>query len=889
MKLILLWMSSWLPPAFRSEFGAEVDEQIERDLDVALEHGVRAVMWFTATTAVDLAWAAAVERFNPTWTRGPGGSWKGNGGDGMMRDWIRDLYFAYRSLRRTPGFAVTAVGMLGLAIGVSAAIFSVVQKVLLDPLPYPDPDQLVFVAASAPGSDFPEEFPVAAEFYFDYRDQTDLLEDVGAFNSFTATLRVDDRVERVRMSVPTPSMFTTLGVTPILGRLPVIEDGQEVAVISHAAWLDWFGGDPSVIGQSYEVMSESRTVIGVMGPGFGFPTDGVLVWVPNDIRNEGLTPGRFGVSLVARLAPGVEMQTLVERLQVVASRFPEKYGGSANYARLMEQHRPVVRPLEQELVGFVAAPLKVLLGAVLMVLRIACANVTNLFLVRAERRQRDLAVRRAIGAGWAQLVRLQMAEAVLLATLAGGLAVLLAWIGLPLLVGATPAEVPRLGEVALSGPTLLFIFAACGFAGLVCGIPPALRAAGARTGTLRDGSRGATRRSHWGRDALVVLQTSLALVLLVGSGLLLRSFQELRRVDPGYDVEDVFTFQMAIEDEPGMDDAVSMARFNLNFMDQLRALPGVESVGIVENVPLNEGVGTADFITEDMLAEEDGGVQIGRTWSAGDYFETMGIALMRGRIFEDAEQLENPGSVIVSEAAAQLLWPGENPLGRRLQWPALGKWETVVGVVEDVMQNSLRDEVQPMVYFPFVGQDPEAWAFSSPAFVIKTGRAETIAPEVRAMVRREAPSAPMYRIYTLAGLASDSMVELSFTMLALGLASALAMLLGTVGLYGVLSFVVAERTREIGVRMALGAQADRVRRMVVAQGIRVVILGVGLGLVAAVGLTRSLRSLLFGVGAVDVTTFVVVSATMIVVGMVASYLPARRASNVDLVESLRAG
>ena len=207
------------------------------------------------------------------------------------------------------------------------------------------------------------------------------------------------------MSVPTPSMFTTLGVTPILGRLPVIEDGQGVAVISHAAWLDWFGGDPSVIGRSYEVMSEPKTVIGVMGPEFGFPSDGVLVWVPNDIRNEDLTPGRFGVSLVGRLAPGVEMETLVERLQTVASRFPEKYGGSANYARIMEQHRPVVRPLEQELVGFVAAPLKVLLGAVLMVLLIACANVTNLFLVRAERRQRDLAVRRAIGAGWAQLVR----------------------------------------------------------------------------------------------------------------------------------------------------------------------------------------------------------------------------------------------------------------------------------------------------------------------------------------------------------------------------------------------------------------------------------------------------------------------------------------------------
>lgn len=887
MKDGLLGLLRWLPDDFRRDFGADVEEQIEIDYERARGRGPGPLLVFVLATAADVALVAVLERVRP----GRPGRWavttEKRTGDGMMTTWWRDLGFAWRSLRRSPSFTLTAVGTIGVALGITSAIFAVVHKVLIEPLPYDDADRLVYIAASAPGSDFPDEFGVSLEFYLEYRQMTDVLEDVGTFNWFTNTLRVGDRVERVGMSAPTPSMFTTLGVTPVIGRLPVVEDEGDVMLLSHAAWQDWFGGDPSVIGKAFEVSGGMRTVIGVMGPGFGFPDERVLLWMSNPAEAEVVTPGRFGMSLVGRLPEGVEVDMARDRLRDASRRFPEIYGGTARYAALMELHEPVIRPLDEELLGYAKAPLWLLLASMAVVLLIACANVTNLFLVRSERGMRDLAVRRAIGAGSAQLARLQLSESAVVAAIAGVLAVGLAWVGLPALVAAAPGYVPRMSEASFSPSTLAFTFGLCVIIALLCGLPPSIRAAGARTSALREGARGSTRRRHRARDGLVMLQTALALTLLVGSGLLLRSFQALRAVDPGYDVEDVFTFQMAIDDEPGIEDAVSMARFHLDFMDRLRALPGVETVGIVENVPLNERVGVGPFQTEATIDDVSAAPTLGRTWAAGDYFEAMGISVLRGRIFEDAEQLDNPGHVIVSERAAELLWPGEEAIGQQLYWELFDSWETVVGVVEDVMQNDFRDEVQPMIYFPLVAQKPESWAFSSPGYVLKTERAGEIAPEVRALVRELAPTAPMYRVFTMEGLAADAMTGVSFAMMALGVASMMALLLGAVGLYGVLSYVVAERTREIGVRMALGAEAGGVRRMVVLQGVRVVSVGIVVGLVTAAGASRALGSLLFGVGSADPLTYVLVGVMMLGVGAVASYLPARRASNLDPVESLR--
>ncbi len=804
--------------------------------------------------------------------------------DSPLSEWTRDLRLAARALRHTPGFTALAVGMLGLAIGANAGMFGVVNTVLLHPLPFAHADRLVHIAASAPGSDYPPEFGVGPEFYLQYKEQSKLLEDVSTYNSGTSTLRVKDRVERVRMSWPTNSIYSTLGAKPILGRLPAPEDESRVAVISYALWTSWFGRDSSVIGQSYFMSGAMRTVIGIMGPEFKFPDDGTLLWIASEIRPEDITPGEFGSGLVGRMAPGATPEAVAAELTTLARRLPERFGGPPSFARMIAQHRAVVRPLEEQLLGPVSRPLWVLLGAVGIVLLIACANVANLFLVRAEGRQRDLAVRRALGAARGQLIRLQMAEAVIVAGLAGVLAIVLAALIFPAFLRAAPPGIPRLDQVHLDVATLLFTLVAAIASALACGAVPALRGSAPDLRRLRDGGRGATGKRHWSRNGLVVAQTALALVLLIGSGLLVRSFWALRHVDPGYDIRDIFTFQIAPE-RPTLKDGPSFAQFELEFMDRLRALPGVETVGLVDNIPLNEGTATTRFRAEG--SDADGGTLLDYTTSAGDYFKAMGISVLEGRPFENSDNNAALGNVVISRSAAKALWPGQSAIGRRLMAPGDSAWSTVVGVVEDVMQYGFRDTPQALVYYPLVGPLPGAWRTSSPAYVLKTARAEQIAPEVLALVRQVAPEAPMYRVYTMAELAKDSMVNLSFTMLTLGIASALALLLGAVGLYGVLSYIVAERTREIGVRMALGAQARQVRGMVVAEGARVVGAGVAIGIAVALASTRALASLLFGVPAIDVATFIGMSLAMVAVGLVASYLPARRASAVDPMEALR--
>ena len=806
----------------------------------------------------------------------------------MINDWMRNLRLALRGLLRTPGFTALTVGTLGLAIGAVAGIFSVVDTVLLDPLPFSSNERLVYLSGSAPGTDMLEEFPLAAEFLVQYREKSKLLSNISTYNSFTNTLRVDDRVERVPMSAPTATLFETLGVRPALGRLPTPEDKSNVLVISHSLWTTWFGSDPQVLGRVVYAGGRDRTIIGVMGKDFWFPNNATLLWIPNVIEANDIRPGRFGQPFVARLAPGAQIEEVAAELQVLAQTLPERFGGSANYARVIEHFQPLVRPLDEQLLGRVSGPLWILLAAMSLVLLIACANVANLFMVRAERRQPDLAVRRAFGAGRGQLVASQLTETAVVAGLAGLLAVAINWACIPLLLRAAPAELPRLSDVSLTATTLAFTLGVALLSALLCGLLPALRFSAPKLSQLRQGGRGSMRRTHWGRDALVVTQTALALVLLIASALLLRSFDRLRHVDPGYDTRDVFTFQFAPEG-PNLQTAPAFARLHLDFMERLAALPGVESVGIVENVPLNEGVGSERFHTEETAGQEDAGIILSFTWSAGDYFQAMGIDVLRGRTFTAEDHISQLGNILVSRSAAEQLWPNQDPIGKRLRLADAEVWETVVGVVDDVLQYDFRRTAEPMAYFPLVGQDPEnSRPLSSPAYVVKTPRADVIGPEIRALVRQVAPNAPMYRMYTMEGLAADSMVQLSFTTLTLGIASVLALILGVVGLYGVLSYSVAERRREIGLRMALGAEAGRVRQMIVSQGARVLAIGIAIGLVAALAATRALAALLFDVDAFDLGTYLAVSLLMILVGLAASYLPARRASSVDPMESLRA-
>jgi predicted permease len=465
------------------------------------------------------------------------------------------------------------------------------------------------------------------------------------------------------------------------------------------------------------------------------------------------------------------------------------------------------------------------------------------------------------------------------------LALVLAGVTLPLFLRAAPEGIPRMAQVGLDAPTLAATFGLVLVVALACGAAPALRAGSHDLTALREGGRSSTGRRPWGRDVLVVGQTALALVLLIASALLVQSFQRLRNVKPGYDIRDLYTFQFA-PDQPGLRDGPSFGQMHLNTMARLRALPGVTAVGVVNNIPLDESTSGSRVRTPEMSADAQP-ISINVNVTGGDYFEAMNIPLLQGRIFTTDEAITPNSNVVISRATAEKLWPGQTPLGRRIRIDDDPSTFTVVGVVGDVKQNDWRQAGEAVLYLPLTGPTPGAWGISSPAYVVKSSRAESIRAEVRAIIHDVAPEAPVYREYTMEFLARRSMIQLSFTMLTLGVVSALALILGVVGLYGVLSYVVAQRTREIGVRMALGATAARVRRQVVSQGTSVVLVGVAIGIAAAFASTRLLGTLLYDVKPVDPLVFAAMSLTMIGMGVLASYMPARRASAVDPVEALR--
>jgi|SoiMethySBSTD1v2_1073268.scaffolds.fasta_scaffold10766_4 putative ABC transport system permease protein len=808
----------------------------------------------------------------------------------MLDKWIKDFRHAARSLRRSPSFTLIVVGTLALAIGANAAIFSVVNAVLLKPLPFPNADRLVHIAGTAPGTDQPEELGVPDELYFEYRESAPGIEDIGIYGTGSSTTRAEGHVDQLFVTQATPSVFTTLGAQPLHGRLPNDSDDARVVVISHWLWQSWFGSDTAVIGKSYTFAGQTRSVIGIMKPEFRFPDERTAFWVPLAIRPAQVTPGGFGPRAVARMKPGTDRAALVAQLEPLARRVQQRLGGPAPYVRIMERHRPIVMPLREQLVGKIATPLWILLGTVGIVFLIACANVANLFTVRAENRRRDLVVRRALGAGRGDLVRSQLAEALLLAAAGGAAGALIAWAGVPLLVRAAPdavaggfggAPIPGLAGAGLDVTALLFtagisILAACAF-----GVLPALHFSGARLGSLQQAGRGIVGRRSLTRDALVVVQTASALVLLVGAALLTRSFWQLRDVDAGYDTKNIFTFQIA-PNRPELKDRTSVSQFQYAFMDRLKALPGVASVGFITTLPLDEGAGTNNITTPKIMASGAEAPLVHVAAAGGAYFQTMGIELKSGRFFDRAEEERGIQNVIISTAAAAMLFPGEDPLQKQVR-PATAtgdSWFTVIGVVEDVKIDDLRRKSpEPMVYLPGVS--------TSPAYVLKSTRANQLEPEVRALIREMIPESPMYRIFTMERLAANAMAGLSFTMFMVSLAAALALILGAVGLYGVLSYRATQRRQEIGVRMALGAEAKTVRRMFVWQGGQVALLGVVVGVVAAIGLTKYIQTLLFDIGRLDVTAFAGMSAVMIAVALLASYIPARRASRVDPVIALR--
>ena len=807
-----------------------------------------------------------------------------------MDKWARDFKHAARGLARAPGFTLIVVATLALAIGANATIFSVVNAVLLEPLPYPDADRLVHIGGTAPGTDQPDELGVPDELYFEIRESVAALEDIALYGIASSTSRAEGHVDQLFMAPVTTSFFSTLGVQPLHGRVPTEEDGPNVVVISHQLWRTWFGSKIEVLNKSYTFANQTRTILGIMPADFRFPDERVSFWVPLAIRAAQVTPGGFGPRALARMKPDTDHQQLTSQLEPLARRVQQRLGGPPPYIRVMERYRPIVKPLREEMLGNVSTALWILLGTAAIVFLIACANVASLFTVRSENRRQDLAVRSALGARRGDLLRAQCTEALLLAGLGGVVGALIAWTGVPLLVRAAPeavgggfggAPVPGLATAGLDWRALLFtlgisILAACAF-----GLLPALRFSRARLAGLKDGGRGVIA-GNLTRDGLVVIQTAAALVLLVGAALLIRSFWQLRNVDAGYSTKDIFTFQIAAGG-PDLNDRASMSRFQYSFMDRLKGLPGVESVGYVTTLPLDEGAGTQNITTPQLEASGAETPVLRFAGAGGAYFQTMDIELKRGRHFERVEEERGLPNVIISQSAADLLFPNEDPIGKQVR-PAAGsnpQWFTVIGVVEDILVDDLRRRrPEPMVYLPAVS--------GSPAYVVKSTRAEQLEPEVRAIIREVLPNSPMYRIFTMKRLAAKAMANLSFTMLMVGLGALLALILGAVGLYGVLSYRVTRRAQEIGLRMALGAEATTVRRMFVWQGGRVALIGIGVGLLAALALTRYIQTLLFNIGRFDPLAFALTSVVMLVVALLASYLPALRASRVDPVVALRA-
>ncbi|HEV2856531.1 MAG TPA: ABC transporter permease [Thermoanaerobaculia bacterium] len=811
-----------------------------------------------------------------------------------------------RELSRHPGFLLVAVFTLAVGIGANAAIFSVVNAVLIRPLPYPEPERLVAVWHTAPGLNM-DLFEHSDASYVLYRGSNKVLEDLGIYWEGSVTLTGGETPERVDASGATGSVFSVLRVRPVLGRTIEAADekpgAEKVVVISHGLWRRRFGGDPKALDATLKIDGVPTRIVGVMPPDFRFPEAGTELWLPMTIDPAKLEAGDFNYEAIGRLRPGVTPDQAARDLSALVWRIPEEFPGAQISRGMIESARlaVLVHPLRDDVVGDVQRILWVLLGSVGCILLIACANVANLLLVRAEGKQREVAVRTALGARRADVLRLFLGESVALSLVGALLGLALAAAGVRLLVSLRPQGIPRLDEIGVDGAVLAFTLGVGLLAGFLCGALAALRyGAPDLVPALKEGGRGGTagRGRHFARQVLVVIQMALALVLLVGSGLMVKSFWHLRGVDPGFDPRGVLTVRLNLP-EAEYKDAFATARFVQQLLEKVRAVPEVVSAGTVNNLPLGGGNSNSGYAFEDFPLKPDEVPPIlGTRFASPGYFEAMGIPVIEGRIFERLDPAKRSEEVVVSEALARRFWPGRSALGKRLQ-PGFGKgknWYTIVGVVGSVRDDGLDEKPHESIYFPVLrqrsndeenGSDPE-WVPRSFCLVVK-GRVDpaSLTARVRQAVWSIDPNLPLAQVHPLQEVVSLSMARTSFTMLLLVIAAAVALLLGTVGIYGVISYVVTQRTREIGVRMALGAARRDISRMVLREGAVITLVGIGIGLAGALALTRLMLALLYDVSPTDPATFAAVPVLLAAVALFASWMPARRAAAVEPLEAIR--
>jgi putative ABC transport system permease protein len=815
-----------------------------------------------------------------------------------MQTLWQDLRYGARMLLKQPGITLIAVLTLALGIGANTAIFSVVNAVLLRSLPFAEPERIVAIGATET-QDRSAFTSLSYPDVVDYRAQSQAFERIAAYSTRGFTLTEAGGAVRVRGAVVEADLFPLLNATPLLGRaFSASEDragGGRTVVLSHGAWQSRFRGDQNIVGQTVAINGESHTVIGVMPPGFQFPiqSEPIELWA-NFARDADVIAGNQPVSVqrgnhylnaVGRLKPGFTAAQAEAQLVSIASELEKQYpndnhGFSAR-----------VEPMLRRLTGEVSESLWIVFAAVGCVLLIACANVANLLLARAGARRREIAVRSALGASRWRVTRQLLTESVLLALLGAVAGALLASFGIEALIAITPEDIPRMNEASLDGRVLLFTLVAAAVTGILMGLAPALQSAKQDLhSVLKDGGRNATGARATVRSALVVAEVAISVVLLVGAGLLVQSFARLLRVNPGFKPQQLLTLRIGLPDSLYAK-AEDIARFHDRLLNGLVGVPGVSAYSTVTPLPMsgsNIGVGF-NIAGRPNNTGRDHPYETRVALIGADYFKTLGAVIRQGREFTTRDNLQAPQVAIINEAFAKKYFPNDNPLGKRIN-PTIQAdnnplpWREIVGVVADIHSKSPGEAPEPEVFL-HIPQCPALGTFS---VLLRTNNdASTVMNYVREAVNSLDRNVPVGQPRPLEFYLSETVAQPRFNSLLLGLFAGVALLLTAIGLYGVVAYSVTQRTQEIGVRMALGARSVDVLRLVLGQGMKLVLIGVVIGIGGALALTRVIQSLLFGVSATDPLTFALIVLLLIVVTLTACWIPARRATKVDPLMALR--